>query len=89
MEQTIRPIDVISVCSADGELRPLRFRMEDEQHRLLRVDIDEVVSVKPITYVGIEAYIFLCRAVVREKRWLFELRYTVRTHTWCLLRRVY
>ena len=48
MEQTIRPIDVISVCSADGELRPLRFRMEDEQHCLLRVDIDEIISIKPI-----------------------------------------
>jgi len=39
--------------------------------------------------VGIEAFIFLCRATVGEKRWLFELRYTVRTHTWCLLRKVY
>ena len=24
------PIDVISVCEASGEIRPLRFRMEDE-----------------------------------------------------------
>lgn len=88
MEQTIRPIDVISVCSADGELRPLRFRMEDEQHCLLRVDIDEIISIKPITYVGIEAYIFLCRAEVGGQRWMFELRYTVRTHTWCWLRKV-
>lgn len=89
MEQKIRPIDVISVCSADGQLRPLRFRMEDEAHQLMRVDIDEVISMKPIQYVGIEAYIFLCRAMVQEKKWLFELRYTIRTHTWCLLRRVY
>ena len=89
MEQKIRPIDVISVCSADGELRPLRFRMEDETHQLMRVDIDEIISMKPIQYVGIEAYIFLCRAVVQGKKWLFELRYTIRTHTWCLLRRVY
>ena len=89
MEQKICPIDVISICSADGQLRPLRFRMEDEEHRLLRVDIDEVISIKPIQYVGIEAYIFLCRAQVMEKKWLFELRYTIRSHTWCLMRRVY
>jgi hypothetical protein len=24
-----------------------------------------------------------------EKKWLFELRYTIRSHTWCLMRRVY
>lgn len=84
-----KPVDVISVCSASGEIKPLRLRMEDEQHQLLRIDIDEVVSVKPIQYVGIEAQIFLCKAVVKGKEWLFELKYTIRTHCWCLYRRVY
>lgn len=83
------PVDVISVCSANGEIRPLRLRMEDEGHQLLRIDIDEVVSRKEIQYVGIEAHIFLCRAWVREREWLFELKYTIRSHTWCLLRKVY
>ena len=44
MEQYICPVDVISMCSAGGEIRPLRFRMEDEDHQLLRVDIDEVIK---------------------------------------------
>ena len=89
MEQGVCPVDVISVCSADGTIRSLRLRMEDEDHQLLRVDIDEVISSKQIQYVGIEAYIFLCRATVREKSWLFELRYTIRSHSWCLIRKVY
>lgn len=83
------PVDVISVCSADGEIRPLRLRMEDEEHQLLRVDIDEIVSTKPIQYVGIEAQIFLCKAMIKGKQWLFELKYTIRTHCWCFYRRVY
>ena len=37
---------------------------------------------------GIEATIFLCRATVRGEKWLFELRYTIRSHSWCLLRKV-
>ena len=89
MEQKICPVDVISVCSASGEIRPLRLRLEDEAHQLLRIDIDEVVSVKSVQFVGIEAQIFLCRAMVAETQWLFELKYTIRTHTWCFLRRVY
>ena len=89
MDGGICPIDVISMCSANGDIWPLRFRMEDEDHQLLRVDIDEVISCKPIQYVGIEAKIFLCRAVVRGKNTLFELRYTIRSHSWCLLRKVY
>ena len=83
------PVDVISMCSADGQICPLRLRMEDEDRQLIRVDIDEVVSVKQVQYVGIEAFIFLCKALVGEKQWLFELKYTLRTHTWCLMRKVY
>ena len=89
MEHINFPVDVISICSASGEIRPLRLRMETEDHKLLRVDIDEIISSKKIQYVGIEAHIFLCRATVREKQWLFELKYTIRSHTWCLLRKVY
>lgn len=88
MQQNIYPVDVICVCSANGEIRPLRFRMEDELHQLRRIDIDEVISSKPIQYAGIEATIFLCRATVGNKKWLFELKYTIRSHSWCLLRKV-
>ena len=83
------PVDVISVCSADGSIKPLRLRMEDEAHQLLRIDIEEVISSKEIQYVGIEAHVFLCRATVRGKESVFELKYTIRSHNWCLMRKVY
>ena len=89
MEQKRIPVDVISMCSASGEIRPLRFRIEDEAHQLLRIDIEEVISCKDVQYVGMEARIFLCRATVQENAWLFELRYAFRTHSWCLMRKVY
>ena len=89
MEYTVGPVDVISLCSANGDIRPLRLRMEDGEHRLLRIDIDEVISCKQVQYVGIEAQIFLCRATVRGKETMFELKYTIRTHSWCLYRRIY
>lgn len=84
-----QPVDVISVCSADGEIRPLRLRMEDAAHQLLRIDIDEIISIRCVQFVGIEAQIFLCKATVAGKQWLFELKYTIRTHSWCFFRRVY
>lgn len=88
MGQSICPIDVIAVHSANGDIRPLRLRMEDEQHNFMRIDIDEIINSKEIKYVGIEARIFLCRAVVEGEKWLFELRYTIRSHCWCFMRRV-
>ena len=89
MGETIFPVDVISMCSANGDILPLRLRMEDEDHQLLRVDVEEVISCKKIQYVGIEAHVFLCKATVRDKKWLFELKYTIRSHSWVLQRMVY
>ena len=82
----MRAVDVISVCNADGKIRPLRLQLQDEQHQLLRINIDEVVSTKEITHVGVEAQIFVCRARVWEKSWVLELKYLIRSHTWKLQR---
>jgi len=86
MEERMQPVDVISVCSADGEIRPLRLRMEDERRQLQRIDIDEIVSVKQVPYVGVESYIFLCKARQGSRCQLLELKYRIRTHTWWILR---
>lgn len=88
MEQKLCPVDVISVCSASGDIRPLRFRMEDEAHQMLRVNIEEIIGVKQVQYVGIEAQFFLCRATVHHRPWLVELKYSIRSHSWFLVRRV-
>lgn len=89
MGETNTPVDVISVCSAGGDIRPLRLRIEQEDHSLIRVDITEIISSRQIPYVGVEAQIFLCRAVVDGVQWLFELKYTIRSHCWSLFRRIY
>lgn len=88
MPEENQPVDVICMCSANGDIRPLRFRLEGKDHALLRVDICEIISVKPVQFVGIEAHVFLCRAWLGEKLRLFELKYTFRTHTWSLLREI-
>lgn len=80
-----RSVDVISVCSADGTIKPLRLQLEDEEHQLLRINIQEVISVREIQHVGVEAHVFLCRASVYGREWKFELKYTFRSHSWCML----
>ncbi len=86
--EKVCPVDVIAMYSASGEIRPLRLRLEDEAHQLMRIDIEEIVNIRQVQYVGIEATVFLCRATVRQRLWLFELKYTIRTHTWSLMRKV-
>lgn len=89
MEQRIYPVDVISVCSTAGEIRPLRLQIEDETHQLLRVDIEAVLGVREIDRVGIESQVFLCRGRTGRRRCMFELKYSIRNHTWWLIRRIF
>ena len=88
MDRTMYPVDVISVCSADGAIRPLRLRLEKDQSEPVRIDIDEVLKVTEVPHVGVEAHVFLCRARPYGKEMMFELKYTFRSHSWTLLRRI-
>ena len=83
------PVDVISVCNADGQIRPLRLRLEKEGSESVRINIEDVLKVSEIPHVGVESRVFLCRAKPHGKEILFELKYTFRSHSWCLLRRLY
>ena len=84
-----KAVDVISVCRADGSIEPLRLRVEGEQHQLVRVDIEEVVSRREILHVGMEAHVFLCRGTMENRCCMFELMYLFRAHCWRILRRIY
>ena len=88
MEQRMCPVDMISVCSAEGDLRPLRLRVADESEEQVRYEIREIVSTKEIPYVGVEAKIYLCRATAWNRSWILELKYMIRSHTWYLMRKI-
>lgn len=88
MEQNDHPVDVIAVCNADGQIRPLRLQFEDECRQRLRINIDQILSTREIHHVGAEAHIYVCRARVWDRTWTFELKYHIRSHNWSLLRRI-
>lgn len=88
MERSLYPVDVIAVCNADGKICPLRMRLEGDGQASVRVDIQDVLRVTDITYVGAEAQIFLCRGTENGRVMMFELKYAFRSHRWTLLRRI-
>ena len=83
MEKTV--VDMISLCSADGQVYPLRFRVENDIGELIRVNIDEIIDRKEIPYIGVESYTYLCRVSAQQHRFVVELKYYIRSHTWYVL----
>lgn len=77
-------VDMISVCNADGSLRPLRFRFADRDQTIRRVQVLEVLACREIKYVTVEAYEYTCQTRMEEREALMKLRYAVRSHCWSL-----
>ena len=72
MQSRLYPVDVICVCRADGNIRPLRIQVEDNSHMARRVDIQQVIDHRQLRYAGIEAHIFLCQALWDNRPWFFR-----------------
>ncbi len=89
MGQRICPADVISLCESDGQIRPLRVRYLDEEQIYRRLDIDRILRRDEIRYTGAEAQLFLCSTTVEGKTWLIQLKYVLRSHSWCITGRIY
>lgn len=76
------PIQTIAICSTIGELKPLRFRYENEEHVIQTVDVNEVLSIKESNLAGINSLLYTCKAILDKRECLFILKYNVMTHTW-------
>lgn len=83
------PADVISLCEANGQLRPLRIRYVDEQQQYQKLDIEAILRRDVVRFTGAEAEQFLCRATVEGTPRLFWLRYSLRNHSWCITETIY
>ena len=89
MGQPDIPLQMISVCGADGKLEPLRFRFEDADHCLHTARVTRLLDSRAVRYVGVDAFHYICRAELEGREKLFELRYAVPDHRWVLLRELY
>ena len=78
--------EVISFCDAAGQIRPIRFRFEDEQQIRRTVQIARILSAKQVQFVGREAFVYRCLAEQDGENRTFELQYTVKSHQWSILR---
>lgn len=87
--QTARPIDVITLFGADGEVRPLRIRAEEEAGERIRGNICEILCQKENLHIGAESKTFLCRVQLEGRSVVLELKYLIRSQNWLLMRRLY
>lgn len=86
MEQLHQAVDVITLCGADGSVRPLRLRLNHEGQSL-RVDILKIVHIKKISRPGSEERVFDCLGHVGLLECRVEMKYCLGSNLWILLKK--
>ena len=76
------PIQLVSACSTLGQITPLWFRYENEEHQIVTVKIQQVVSSKEEKHCDMDYISYVCWAQTEQQRRLIELRYRLSTHKW-------
>lgn len=89
MGEVNRKIDVITLCGADGEIRPLRIRAQGGEEADICGNVCDIICSKDIIKAGSEIKIFLCRIRTDERIVIVELKYFARMHSWFLTRQLY
>lgn len=82
MKQNMQPVDVICLSSADGSLRPLRIRAENELDQMMVANVSEILSTHECRILGAEYRAFLCRIRSASAVMVLELKYFLRSQTW-------
>lgn len=89
MEQILNiPIQIICCHSTVGDILPLRFRFENEDHELTTVCIDKVLSHSNTTFNGIREIHYTCQANISNQSFLFILKYVIDSHKWIMFKRL-
>lgn len=89
MEAANIPVQLFSACNTQGDITPLWFRFENEEHRIKTIKIQKVYSKKEEKYCGLPYISYICLAAAEEKDHLIELRYSIGQHQWKLFRFLY
>lgn len=86
MKIVAKVIEMIAWFKENGEIRPLKFRMEEGGDHRTVIKVDQVIAVDKEKYAGNVMYLFKCQSEINGELRRFELKYEVETCKWLLFK---
>lgn len=78
------PIEVVSYTDNNGEVRPLRIRLQTEDHTVRVIKIDKVIVKETEKLAGNLMLVFRCQSKINNLMKIFEIKYDLKTCKWIL-----
>lgn len=87
MKIVAKPIEMIAYFeAAGGAIRPVRFRMEEENERRVTVKVDQVLCAQREKLAGHPMMVYRCQSEIEGAQRVFELKYDIEACKWILFK---
>lgn len=84
MKIIARPIEVVSYTSNNGDVRPLRFRLQMDDETIKVIKVDKIIVKETEKLAGNIMLVFKCQSLIDDVMKLFEIKYDLKTCRWIL-----
>ena len=77
-----KPIEMISYTKLNGEINPIRFRLQLEDESVKVIKVEKVLIRDIEKLAGNNMMIFKCKSIINNVEKLFEIKYELNTCKW-------
>ena len=86
MKVIAKPIEMVAWFENQGNINPIRFRMECEDKSYKVIKIDKVIKKNSEKIAGNIMQIFICSSIIDGIEKNYELKYEINSCKWMLFK---
>lgn len=79
-----KPIEMITYTNSNGDVTPLRFRVETENNARKVIKIDKIITKEKEKLAGNPMLVFKCQSIIGNVMKVFEIKYDLKDCKWML-----
>jgi len=84
MKVLAKEIEMLFWSDKKGNLKPIRFRIENEDETLSTIVVEKVITIDKEKLAGNHMLVYKCQSVIKGQERLYELKYSFDTCKWIL-----
>lgn len=84
MKVVAKPIQMIAWFNKDGSINPIRFKLDEDGEKVIKVD--RVLKTEKEKLAGNIMEKFTCSSCINGVEKVFELKYDSKTYKWILFK---
>lgn len=86
MKVVAKPIEMVSYTDDKGNIKPIRFRLQNEHETVKVIKIDRIVTKDIEKLAGNLMLVFKCQSIIDNVQRQFEIKYELQTCKWMLFK---